>query len=742
MRVIGYADRLVAAPADRIRFMVSCETGAYRADLVRLTGDSAAGGFCEEPVPSTVEGTYEGRLQPLPLGSFLRVSAPERFAVSSGWTLQAWVLPTLPGSRQAIVSQRCAATGRGWALCIDPDGGVGLDVGDGDGVAVHLGTGTPLEPRTWHLVGASFDAASREACVWQRPLSAWPGIEPVVRRERIAGLPAAVTDGLPVLIAAEADERSPSGTAAHFNGRIESPRAYRRALDERELASLWEGADPAPSDLEAAWDLGAEPSSARVVDRSPRAHHAEAVNTPTRAVTGHAWDGSVQDFAKAPEQYAAIHFHDDDLTDAQWESDFSLVVPEDLPSGAYAVRLTAGDERDRVPFWVRPMRDAQRAPVAFLASTFTDLVYANYAIFVRDAEKAAFLLRDDALKRGPTPEEEATVALGLRCGYDVHPDGSGVMYVSKLRPLLTFRPDFTFNANGAPASFSADLRALEWLEHEGVAWDVVTDEDLHAEGEAALAPYAVVVTGSHPEYWSAAMLDGLRTYLDAGGRLMYLGGNGFWGVVSPLPEEPHVIEVRRGLTSTRSYTPSPGEEHHSSTGELGGTWHTRGRRAYPLVGVGFTAMGAGSARPYRRLPDSFDPRARYVFDGVGADEPIGAEGDFLGAAGGWEVDRFDVDAGTPPHALRLATADGFSDHYQLVLEDVEMADSLQGGTVCDRVRADMTLLEYPNGGGVFSVGSISWIGALAPHGFDNAAARVTANVLHRFRDRSRPIVDR
>ena len=63
------------------------------------------------------------------------------------------------------------------------------------------------------------------------------------------------------------------------------------------------------------------------------------VNLPTRAVTGHNWTGEELDWRRAPDQYDAIHFHADDLDDARWETDFTLTVPSDLPSGAYAARL-------------------------------------------------------------------------------------------------------------------------------------------------------------------------------------------------------------------------------------------------------------------------------------------------------------------------------------------------------------------------------------------------------------------
>jgi N,N-dimethylformamidase len=51
-----------------------------------------------------------------------------------------------------------------------------------------------------------------------------------------------------------------------------------------------------------------------------------------------------------------------------------------------------------------------------------------------------------------------------------------------------------------------------------------------------------------------------------------------------------------------------------------------------------------------------------------------------------------------------------------------------------KIRADMVFFECPNGGAVFSVGSISWFGALGHRGGDNDVARITTNVLRRFAD--------
>jgi N,N-dimethylformamidase len=48
------------------------------------------------------------------------------------------------------------------------------------------------------------------------------------------------------------------------------------------------------------------------------------------------------------------------------------------------------------------------------------------------------------------------------------------------------------------------------------------------------------------------------------------------------------------------------------------------------------------------------------------------------------------------------------------------------------VRADLVFFERPNGGAVFSTGSIAWCGALLDDDCDNDISRITQNVLRRF----------
>lgn len=720
MELVGYADRLSVRPGESIAFNVSATVPGYRAQLVRLIHGSERDfgpGFKERVVSSTIDGEYPGREQPVHTGSFVVAEGSSALPFRNGVTLHAWIFPTLPdrGHNQAVLTIGDPETGRGVGLFLDAAGAPLLIVRD-DAQSITESTGVPLRKREWVYFSAGYDPVSGRVSIQQTPRLAWPDdpISASKEAETLAGIDP--TTGAAVVIGAlSADGRTrPASMTAHFNGKIDSP--------------IIRGGD---GSVLARWDFGADQSSLHVPDRGPLGLTGIVVNAPTRAVTGHNWSGLESNPRYAPAEYGAIHFHEDDLDDCRWETDFTLAVPDDLPSGIYAAKLTAGDAEEYIPFYVRPHLGRATANVAFLASTNTYLSYANeQGTTNEDVPSLQLPHANPAADERPLAYLKANKLLSQ---YDFHLDGSGVAFSSRLRPILNMRPKARSRHIDDPHAFPADLCLIDWLDHEGIAVDVFTDEDLHLDGQALLAPYKVVLSGSHPEYWSGHMLDALDGYLRDGGRHLYLGGNGYYWVTSYCPHRSHLIEVRR-WGGTGSWKADPGEYHHGTTGELGGLWRNRGRAPQKLLGIGFTAQGFDEAKPYFRQPDSFDTDVAWIFDGVGADEPIGDQPNLIlghGAAG-HEVDRFDIRFGTPAHTKLLATATGFSDSYQAVVEELLMSDSMQGGTVNPRVRADMTYLPYPNGGAVFSVGSIAWIGALSANGYDNPVARITGNVVRRF----------
>ena len=69
-------------------------------------------------------------------------------------------------------------------------------------------------------------------------------------------------------------------------------------------------------------------------------------NFPTRAVTSSKWDGSEMNWQNKSEHYAAIHFHEDDIYDFEWETDFKLTIPKNMPSGIYIMRINCDGHED------------------------------------------------------------------------------------------------------------------------------------------------------------------------------------------------------------------------------------------------------------------------------------------------------------------------------------------------------------------------------------------------------------
>ncbi len=726
-KIVGYLNEWSAAPGDTLKVMVSTYgPERYSANLVRvICGDDEPdhGIYREEEIEAPFNGEYPGREQPTAAGSYVTVADAPAIAALHSFTVQAWVFPTTPGKGvQGLIGNWRDETASGFALLIDETGALAMRLGDGGGAVSEVSTAKPLAARRWHLVSAAYDAATKELSVTQDFIG--PQIEVDSSAHATGEIPfePALAGGAPLVMAALAD------ASHHFNGKIDRPRLIGRALSRAESGALAWDALPHERDgaVIAAWDFSRDIGTDRVSDLGPNRLHGRTVNLPSRGCKGFNWSGAEQNWRHAPREYGAIHFHDDDLYDAGWEADFEYEVPKDLPSGVYAVRLVAEDDEWYVTFFVRPPRGTTTAKLAFLASTATYMAYSNYHWMLHERYSEVAETFWTTLDKGDVFLQEHS-EFGLST-YDTHSDGSGVRYASRLRPVLNMAPKTPL------WSFNPDTHILGWLEEKGIAFDVITDEDLHDEGVGLLEPYHAIVTGTHPEYYTTPMWDGLRAYLARGGRLAYLGGNGFIWRCAFSAEMPGVLELRRPEDGIRYRDEEPGEYYLEFTGEYGGLWRRLGMAPQALVGVGTVAVGFDASGFYRRKEASFDPRAAFIFEGIGDDELIGDFGILGGGASGSEIDAADPMLGTPPHTLILASSEGHSANTYLVPDETGFHHVAMDGAQNPGIRADMTFFETPGGGAVFSVGSIAWGASLPHNGYDNNVARVSENVLRRFLD--------
>ena len=73
-----------------------------------------------------------------------------------------------------------------------------------------------------------------------------------------------------------------------------------------------------------------------------------------RGLTGWNWSGRNDSFRLSPREYGGIELHADALIDCHWEPTLTLTIPDQLKSGVYAIKLTAGEAEEYTPFFVRP----------------------------------------------------------------------------------------------------------------------------------------------------------------------------------------------------------------------------------------------------------------------------------------------------------------------------------------------------------------------------------------------------
>ncbi|MEA2948302.1 MAG: hypothetical protein QOI40_3632, partial [Alphaproteobacteria bacterium] len=385
---------------------------------------------------------------------------------------------------------------------------------------------------------------------------------------------------------------------------------------------------------------------------------------------------------------------------------------------------------------VRAAVPGAQAKVAFLAPTFSYTVYSQFQKKGRQALIMERSLAWGALPQAPDGHPEYGVS-----PYNFHSDGSGVVMSTTRRPLIDKRVNQIHLVDPSPDGsglywVAADSAITDLLTRRGIAFEVITDHDVHAEGAALLSNYDVVLTGQHPEYHTTQTLDALGAYLEDGGRLMYLGGNGFYWKVVPHGDGPWAFELRRAEGGIRLWETLPGESYHAFDGSYGGLWRRLGRPPQALVGVGFSTQGEYKGFPYRFLDGILDPRVAFMRAGM-ADKAspggiLGERGLMGGGAAGHELDRADIRLGTPAHAIIGGRAVLDDPTYQPVNE--ERFDHTWPAAREDIIRSDLTFFETPRGGAVFSVGSMNFIGALPIDGYDNVAARLITNIVRRFAD--------
>ncbi len=470
-----------------------------------------------------------------------------------------------------------------------------------------------------------------------------------------------------------------------------------------------------------------------IKDTSRHKIQGKLYNHPARGIKGPINSIDVKSWSSHPDEYNAIHFHEDDITDAKWKDDFIFTIPKTFISGVYAFRLYINSDNEFfVPFVILPKQNSKNK-LLFLLPTASYLAYANNRLGIDVSETELVTNRlieishqDHFLQENPE--------LGLSF-YDVHTDNSGVYYSSKKRPIIDFQPKFIGKLGGKDSNvwqFNADTHILGWFDHFKLKYDVVTDHDIHSKGHSILKNYKTLVTGTHPEYYSLNMLNALQTYVNNGGRIMYLGGNGFYWRISFDLKDNSVIECRKSEGGIRAHPPKPGEYFSSTTGEYSGLWRNNGKPPNELVGIGMVSQGFDYSAPYYRTKKSYNKNFDFIFKDMKKKKKFGDFGLSGHGAAGLELDAVNNELGTPSNTHILAYSKDHSDIYLLAPEEILDPVPGLGGSENERIQSNVVIHQNKKFGGFFSVGSIAWAGSMAWNNYRNEISQLTLNVLKRF----------
>ena len=726
--IVGYADRWSVAPNETIEFKVSSQfKQPYSARLVRITcadPNPNGCGMIEHDHSDIFQGEFPSRLKKVQLGSYGIVQVSGKLPLANRFLLAARIWPTLIESgHQGLICLIDRSGNRLLELCLNRDGQVAAQFFD-DENECEISPKIRIQERSWYEIALLADLRESRLVLSQESLEPEFDVCDSGQVEYPCDFLPSLQDVDRILIACSGGKQ----VSGFYNGKLEQPRILNyesEDSDEIKKSELLES-----QSILASWDFSKSISSPTIEDIGPFQLHGNLVNCPARGMKGSNWSGKEMSWKHAPTEYGAIHFHEDDIYDCNWETDFEFKIPPDFRSGMYSMRIECEDSYEDIPFYVRTELGKPQSKICIIAPTFTYTVYNNQARSV-DAKMYKRLVTERGL-RPWNPDDVQTFGLST---YNYHSDGSGICYSSRLRPSLTMRPNYmticrSYGGSGM-RHLPADTHLFAWLEHLGHQYDVVTDDDLHEFGYELLEPYQVVISPSHPEYHTSNTLDAIYSYTRNGGRFMYLGGNGFYWKIGLNEHYPGMIEIRRAEGGIRAWASEPGEYYNSFDGEYGGLWLRNGRPPQKLCGVGFSAQGDFQGTYYRRKYN-LDEKYTWVFEGVD-DEILGDFGLSGGGAAGFELDRADPSLGTPLNVVVLASSENYPDHFVLVPEEMlTHLTTRTGEPESELIRSDIVIFETPKGGYVFSVGSISYCGSLPWNNFDNNISKLTENVLTRF----------
>ncbi len=345
-----------------------------------------------------------------------------------------------------------------------------------------------------------------------------------------------------------------------------------------------------------------------------------------------------------------------------WNETFSLTVPAEWGSGIYSAACTdSGGNKCDVTFVVKPAFK-KRAQVTVLANVNTWLAYNGW---------------------------------GGQSKY------SGLARTSFHRPMPGAAPEGELHLT------RGELWVLGWLEKQGHRPDIYTDIDFHNHGCDA-GQYPCLVLSTHPEYWTTRMYDNLKAYLDAGGSVAYLAGNGVFENGEYDGGQTEIV-FRLGIEG------GP---------RVNALFRTLARPERSVLGVATERCGVVGSPYVVQMAD----HALFAGTGLTNGDTFGNTGLNTGGGSNGKASAWEVDTSNGPGATTLppAACDIEPAAFPPSTLPAGLVVLASGAPDANGPGADMTFYEHPGGGFVFAVGSLTFGGSLV---IDPVMGTVMRNVL-------------
>ncbi len=374
-----------------------------------------------------------------------------------------------------------------------------------------------------------------------------------------------------------------------------------------------------------------------------------------------------------------------------WETDWTLDVPDTWTSGSYLAAFTADSgHRSFTPFVVRD--DARRADFLVVLPFSTYQAYNQWPLDGKIGKSLYYGYGHDG-----NPDAAASEAGSSRT--DVH--GAPIAYGARARKVSFARP---YEGVGLPQRADLDYEFLQWAERSGYDLSYATSVDLH-EGRVDPSQYSALVFSGHDEYWSQTMRDEVAAAVDAGTHVAFIAANNVYWHVRFEPDS-------RGGKVMACWKSDPDPEaDHSGPTCLWREVQPHGAQAEQrLIGVQYSGI------PKAEMPLVVSGADHWFWSGTGV-----VDGESIPGIVGGEADGFDAGAPKPPavsHTMLSAS------HFMA-----------QGGSNWPRIQ-HTSLYETAQGAIVFAAGTFNWsLGLNRPGYADARIQRATANLFNRLRRR-------